>query len=381
MNLVALRRKLHAEPEVGLNLPRTQRAVLDALDGLPLKITTGVGATSVTAVLAGARPGPTVLLRGDMDALPIRENTGLDFAATGDAMHACGHDLHTAALVGAAHALCADSLAGNVVFMFQPGEEGHGGAQRMLDEGLLDTRPDVAYALHVLADQPYGQVYCRPGPVMAAYSVLDVTLVGRGGHGGRPHEALDPVPALAETVTALHTYVTRRFNAFDPVILTVGELHAGSAPNIIPDNASLRAGVRTFSETATARIAAELPAVVTSIAAAHGITAEAHVRPVMAPTVNDPAAAAVFAQTATRLFGPDRYHELEHPRTGSEDFSLILREIPGAFGYLGAAAPDAVAPEGNHSPRARFDDSLLPDAAALLAGLARHHLTDTQEGR
>jgi hippurate hydrolase len=228
--------------------------------------------------------------------------------------------------------------------------------------------------LHVLADQPHGVVFCRPGPVMAAYSVLDVTLVGRGGHGGRPHEALDPVPALAETVTALHTYVTRRFNAFDPVVLTVGELRAGSAPNVIPGHAYLRAGVRTFSEPATARVAAELPAVVTSIATAHGLTAEAHVRPVMAPTVNDPVAAAAFARTATRLFGADRYRELEHPRTGSEDFSVVLREIPGAYGYLGAAEPGAVAPSGNHSPHARFDDSLLPDAAALLAALARNHL-------
>jgi amidohydrolase len=382
VTLVELRRTLHADPEVGLHLPRTQRTVLDALDGLPLKVTTGIGCTSVTAVLEGARPGPTVLLRGDMDALPIREDTGLDFAATGEAMHACGHDFHTAALVGAAQALCTEreSLAGKVVFMFQPGEEGHGGAQLMLDEGLLDMRPDVAYALHVLADQPHGVVFCRPGPVMAAYSVLDVTLVGRGGHGGRPHEALDPVPALAETVTALHTYVTRRFDAFDPVILTVGELHAGTAPNIIPDRAHLRAGVRTFSETATARVAAELPTVVTSVAAAHGVGAEAHVRPIMAPTVNDPATAAVFAETATRLFGPDRYRELEYPRTGSEDFSLVLREIPGAYGYLGVAAPGAVTPAGNHSPRARFDDSLLPDAAALLAGLARHHLLP-QEGR
>ncbi|WP_190814992.1 M20 metallopeptidase family protein [Saccharopolyspora pogona] len=383
-DLIALRRSLHAAPEVGLHLPRTQQKVLDALDGLPLKITTGIGCTSVTAVLEGARPGPAVLLRGDMDALPVREDTGLDFAATGAAMHACGHDLHTAALVGAARLLSAERevLAGKVVFMFQPGEEGHGGAQLMLDEGLLDAagaRPDFAYALHVLADRPRGLVLCRPGPVMAAYSVLDVTVEGRGGHGGRPHEAHDPVPALAEIVTALYTYVARRFDSFDPVVLTVGEMHAGSAPNVIPDNGFLKAGVRTFSETATTRVAAELPAVAGSVAAAHGLTVRTSVRPVMAPTVNDPVAAAVFADTAIRLFGAGRYRDLEHPRAGSEDFSLVLREIPGAYGYLGAAEPGATA--GNHSPRARFDDSVLPDAAALLAGLARHHLNPARKAK
>jgi amidohydrolase len=378
--LVALRRRLHADPEVGLHLPRTQAAVLDALAGLPLEITTGTRCSSVTAVLRGRGHGPTVLLRGDMDALPVREETGLDYAATGDAMHACGHDLHTTALVGAARRLCAGQadLAGTVVFMFQPGEEGHGGAGVMLGEGLLDaagSRPDVAYALHVLADRPRGVAYCRPGPIMAAYSVLDVALTGRGGHGGRPHEALDPVPALAETVTALHAYVARRFDAFDPVVLTVGELHAGTAPNVVPDHGTLRAGVRTFSEEATARIATELPAVVASVAAAHGLRAEAVVQPVMAPTVNDRAAAAVFAHTAEHLFGADRYTELAHPRTGSEDFSEVLREVPGAYGYLGAGPADGPAPAGNHSPRAWFDDSILPDAVELLTALARHHLS------
>ncbi|PFG57007.1 hippurate hydrolase [Amycolatopsis sulphurea] len=378
-DLVALRRKLHADPEVGLQLPRTQAAILEALSGLPLDLTLGQKCSSVTAVLRGARPGPVVLLRGDMDALPIREETEVEFAATGEAMHACGHDLHATALVGAAHALAPQQseLAGSVVFMFQPGEEGHGGARLMLDEGLLDAageRPSAAYTLHVLADRPRGMAYCRPGPIMAAYSILDATLIGRGGHGGRPHETLDPVPALAETVTALYAYVARRFDAFDPVVLSVGELHAGTAPNVVPGSGTLRAGIRTFSEAATARIAEELPSVVASVAAAHGLTAEAAVRPVMAPTVNDPDAAAVFAATATGLFGPGRYTDLVHPRTGSEDFSEVLREIPGAYGYLGAGPADRPATAGNHSPRAWFDDSILPGAAALLAGLARHHL-------
>ncbi|GAA3604858.1 M20 family metallopeptidase [Kineosporia mesophila] len=374
--LVALRRELHADPEVGLELPRTQARVVDALDGLGLEITLGVRSTSVVAVLRGAEPGPTVLLRGDMDGLPIAEATGLSFASTNGAMHACGHDLHTAALVGAARILSAqkEDLTGDVVFMFQPGEEGHGGARAMLADGVLDasgTKPVAAYALHVIADLPHGVFHGRPGPVMAAYSTMQVDVIGRGGHGGRPHEALDPIPVAAQVITAAQTYVARRFSAFDPVVLTFGEFHAGTAPNVIAEKATLRAGIRTFSAEHTARVASELPALAEQIAAASGCRAQVTFTPVMAPTINDHQAAAVFEQQATAI---GSYVQLENPRTGSEDFSEVLSEVPGAFGYLGAAFPGSPSPAGNHSPRAVFDDSRLEDAARLLAGCARHHL-------
>ncbi|GAA2660738.1 hypothetical protein GCM10010428_06100 [Actinosynnema pretiosum subsp. pretiosum] len=380
--LVALRRELHAVPEVGLDLPVTTGIVLGALAGLDLEITTGTGSSWVAAVLRGGRPGPVVALRADTDALPITEATGLEFASANGAMHACGHDLHTAALVGAARLLHAEreSLHGTVLMLFQPGEEGHGGARAMLADGALEVAGPVsaAYALHVIADLPHGVVMTRPGPIMAAYTVLEVTVTGRGGHGGRPHEGLDAIPVAAQVVSALHTHVDRAFDAFDPVVLTVGEFHAGSAPNVVAERAVLRAGVRTFSEATTARVAVELPRVVERVAAAFGAEAEVVVREVMAPTVNDPASARVLAATATALFGPERYAELANPRTGSEDFSEVLRRVPGAYGYLGAAAPGAVGPDrkpaGNHSPRAFFDDSLLGDAARLLAGLAEHHL-------
>ncbi|MBT0773113.1 amidohydrolase [Kineosporia sp. J2-2] len=376
-DLVTLRRELHADPEVGLDLPRTQARVVEALAGLGLEITLGTGSSSVVAVLRGQRPGPTVLLRGDMDALPITEDTGLPFASANGAMHACGHDLHTAALVGAARLLHAEQRAGDVVLMFQPGEEGHGGARAMLAEGLLEasgTRPVAAYALHVIADLPHGVFHGRPGPIMAAYSTMQIDVIGRGGHGGRPHEALDPIPVAAQILTAAQTYVARRFSAFDPVVLTFGEFHAGSAPNVIAERATLRAGIRTFSAEHTARVARELPALAESVAAGSGCRAEVTFTPVMAPTINDAAAATVLENVATGLFGAGRYRQLENPRTGSEDFSEVLAEIPGAFGYLGAAFPGAAQPAGNHSPRAVFDDSLLEDAARLLAGCARHHL-------
>ncbi|MCU1643366.1 MAG: amidohydrolase [Nocardia sp.] len=236
-DLVALRRALHREPELGLQVPRTQAKVLAALSGLPLEITRGRGCTSITAVLRGAQPGPTVLLRGDMDALPVDEDNDLDFTSQiPGRMHACGHDMHTAGLVGAAHLLAGqrDRLHGQVVFMFQPGEESHRGAGVMIDEGILTAagKPvDYAYAMHVTANRiPHGVIATKPGPAGAASDRFQVTVEGRGGHGAYPHTAMDPVPVLCEIVLAMQGFVTRRFDVFDPVVLTIGQLLLISAP-------------------------------------------------------------------------------------------------------------------------------------------------------
>lgn len=379
--LIDLRRRLHATPEIGLQTPATQQLVLEALTDLDLEITLGGETTSVVAVLRGGRPGPVVLLRGDMDGLPLQEDTGLPYASTNGAMHACGHDLHVAGLVGAARLLAARraDLPGTVVLMFQPGEEGYDGAGVMLREGVLDAagqRPIAAYGIHVSADVSTGLITGRPGTLMAAYSVLDVRVVGRGGHGSRPHEAVDPVPATAEMISSLYTRLTRRYSAFDPVVLTVGEIHTGSAPNIIPDQTHFRAGVRSFSVETTERLIAELPRFVTDIGRAHGLTVHATMRNVLPATINDDVEAETFAQTARDLFGEDRYRELANPRTGSEDFSRVLAEIPGAYGFVGAAKdfdPEDM-PASNHSPQARFDDSVLADQALLLATLAWNRL-------
>ncbi|MFK0097956.1 M20 family metallopeptidase [Streptomyces sp. NPDC091040] len=384
-SLVRLRHALHRQPELGLDLPRTQRAVLDALSGLPLEITTGSRLTSVTAVLRGGRPGPAVLLRGDMDALPVQEDSGVPYASeVPGRMHACGHDVHTAGLVGAAMLLAArrEELTGDVVFMFQPGEEGMGGAPLMIEEGVLDaagTRVVAAYALHVTsAVLPVGTAAVRPGPMLAASDEVTVRVVGAGGHGSSPHLAKDPVPAVCEMVTALQTLVTRTVDIFDPAVITVGSLHAGSAGNVIPGTAEFTATIRTFSEETRARVRAALERTVRGIAAAHGLTAATDYREGYPVTVNDAAEAAFALRTAREVLGAAQVFEAPRPIAGSEDFSYVLNEVPGAYVGLGAcpAGQDPSAAPMNHSAQAVYDDRSVADAAALLAGLAARRLQE-----
>jgi amidohydrolase len=388
-DLAELRHALHAEPEVGLDLPRTQEKVLAALSGLPLEISTGRRTTSVTAVLRGTgRRGTgshgTVLLRGDMDALPVQERTDLSWQSRMDGvMHACGHDLHTAMLVGAARLLTAhrDRLRGDVVFMFQPGEEGCDGASVMIGEGVLDAagpRVDAAFGMHVFAaTQPRGRFVTRPGTMLSASDSLDVTVHGVGGHGSTPFLAKDPVVAVAEMVTALQTMVTRQFDIFDPAVLTVGSLHAGHARNVIPDTATFQATVRTFSTAAHDRMRAATHRLLEGVAAAHGVEVEVDYAPQYPVTVNDIDQTAFAAATVEEVFDGSRHAELANPFNGSEDFSRVLAEIPGSFIGLGAT-PEGVDPETapfNHSPFARYDDAVLPDGAALYAELALRRLT------
>jgi amidohydrolase len=379
--LVDLRRTLHREPEVGLHLPKTQQTVLDALGGLPLEITRGRETTSVVGVLRGGRPGPTVLLRGDMDALPVVEETGLDYAAENGNMHACGHDLHTTGLVGAARLLSAhqDELHGNVLFMFQPGEEGLGGAGYMLREGLLDAtgdKPIAAYAVHVWSQAARGIFQTKPDTIMAGSNQLHITVRGKGGHGSSPDLTVDPVPVVAELVLALQSYVTRRVNVFDPVVITVTQLEAGVAINVIPNTARLGATVRTLSDATFQQLSTELPALAESIAAAHGCTVDARLEPQYPVTINDPDRTLEVSTILTDTFGADRVEALPNPLMGAEDFSMVLQQVPGTFIMLGARPDDVPADEApsNHSTTVRFDDTVLPHQAAALATLAAHHL-------
>ena len=383
--LAALRHHLHRIPEIGLRLPKTQARLLEALEGLGLEISTGTGLDSVVAVLRGGRPGPSVLLRGDMDALPVTEDSGEPFTSEHDGvMHACGHDMHVAGLVGAAQLLAArrDELAGSVVFMFQPGEEGDHGARLMIEEGVLEAageRVVAAYGIHVVSAMiPTRVVTGRPGSAMAAADQMEVTVRGRGGHGSAPHLAADPVTVAAEIVLALQAAVTRQFDAHDPVVVSVGRIAAGTTDNVIPSTAELSATVRTFSPEQHAAIPERLRRLVEHIAAAHGLTADVDYIRGYPVTVNDLAEVVRAARVVTALTGADGYQEAARPVSGAEDFSYVLQEVPGAFLFLGAApegADLATAPY-NHSAGARFDDSALPVAAAVLAGLALDRLAE-----
>jgi amidohydrolase len=382
--VTALRRRIHRRPEIGLRLPETQRHILGALDGLGLEISAGgEELSSVVAVLRGDPTGAVVLLRADMDALPLTELSGEAFTSElPGVMHACGHDLHVAALVGAAQLLAtADGeLAGDVIFMFQPGEEGFDGAARMIDAGVLAAagRPvDAAYGIHVRSSQtPRGRFAGKDGPLMAASDTIDVRVVGSGGHGSMPFAARDPIPATAEMLLALQTIVSRRTNPFDPVVVTVGAIRAGTKATIIPDEAVFSATIRSFSDRARRDTLDSCVRICQSVAAAHDLTAEVSVSPGYPATVNDPTEFEFAAETITELFGHDRFERWDDPIFGSEDFSRVLQAVPGAYVFLGASPEESyLTAVTNHSPRSRFDDSVVPDAAVLLAELARRRLS------
>lgn len=405
-DLAQLRHRLHERPEIGLRLPRTQEAVLAALDGLDLEISTGSEISSVTAVIRGGEAGVgeagvgeggvgegggddgderhVVLLRADMDALPVHEEVDLPYRSGLDgAMHACGHDLHTAMLVGAARLLHQrrDELLGDVVLMFQPGEEGFDGAQRMIDGGVLGAagRPaDVAYALHVLPNMvTRGAVTTRPGPIMAASDGLFVTVHGVGGHGSSPHLTRDPVPATCEMVLAMQTAVNRGIDAFEAVVVTVGSLHAGTRRNVIPETASFEATVRSFDRGVRRQVRDLLTQVCAGVAEAHGLEADVEYVEEYPVTTNDALATEVGLAAAGELFGADRTQVMRRPMTGTEDFSRVIERVPGAMMLLGACVDgrDPSTAPSNHSPHAAFDDRVLGDGAALYAELAMRHLS------
>jgi amidohydrolase len=373
--LVGLRRALHRHPELGLDLPLTQAAVLSALDDLGLEVRTGEGLSSIVADLEGGRPGPTILLRGDMDALPMPEDTGLEFASEVDgAMHACGHDAHTAMLVGAARLLAAsrDELAGNVRFMFQPGEEGDGGAELMIDQGVLHG-VDAAFALHVAPNVPAGIVAWKPGPAMASADVIEITVTGRGGHASTPHWAADPVPVACEIVIALQTMLTRTVDVFDPAVVTIAKIRAGTTDNVIPETAHLTGTMRAVSEATRHAMWERIGRVADGVAAAHDCTAELAVHQGYPVTVNDRAFAAFAAGVVDDRLGAGRSYEMATPVMGAEDFSYVLQRVPGAMLFLGVCPPDDPDPfsaPACHSNRMVLHEDVMADGVALHAGVA-----------
>jgi amidohydrolase len=378
---IGLRRAIHAEPELGLDLPKTTAKVKAALAGLPLEIREGPSTTGLVAILRGPANGRTVLLRGDMDALPLTEDTGLAFTSLErGAMHACGHDTHVAMLAGAARALCQarDRLAGTVMFMFQPGEEGWHGARFMLDDGLINPLPDVAFALHISPNMPAGTFASRAGSLMASSDKLRIRVVGAGGHASMPHDAIDPLPIACEIVTALQALVTRRISVFDPAVITIARIDAGTTDNVIPEDARLWGTLRTLSERTRATAHEGIRRVAENIAAAHGARAEVEIDGGFPVTVCDGRVVDLAERAAKTLFGEEAWVTMPHPMMGAEDFSYILQKVPGAMAFLGAA------PEGGdyrtccalHSNRMVLREDVMARGIAMHCAMAEAALSE-----
>ena len=375
--ITALRRAIHADPELGLETPRTLAKVKEALAGLALEWREGPQTTGAVAVLKGRGPGRRVVLRGDMDALPLAEETGLPFASQiAGRMHACGHDGHTAMLVGAAKLLAARTAEfdGEVWLMFQPGEEGFGGGRMMIEDGLLTDGqgpPDACFALHVMPNARHGQIACIPGPLMAASDSVQIDVIGQGGHASGPHGAADPLPVACEIVGALQTVVTRQFDAREPKIVTITRIEASGADNVIADRCTMRGTLRTLSGDMRAELWAAIDRLAPKIAEAHGMRAEVKIEGGFPVTVNDPRAFAVAEEVVAREFGAEHWHTLDQPLMTAEDFSYVLNHAPGAMLFLGVAreGDDWSQCCGLHSPRMHMDETALPRGAALLAAL------------
>jgi len=334
--------------------------------------------------LNGAKPGRTILLRGDMDALPMPEETGLDYASEFPGrMHACGHDSHTAMLVQAVQLLHRhkDELAGTVKFMFQPGEEGHGGARLMIQDGLLDAdpRPDAAFALHIWPNVKAGAIVGKPGPMLASADTWTIRIKGRGGHASMPHHAVDPIPVAFEIGLALQTMVTRQIDVFDPVVLTCAKVTAGTANNVIPETAEMVGTLRATSEAARERAHQGIHRVAVNVAAAHLCEADVTIRRGYPVTVNDDSFVDFARSVATELLGAENYVDRPAPIMGAEDFSYVLQRIPGCMMFLG------VMPEGHdghdhvapcHSNRMILNEDCMAVGIAMHASVAHRFLAE-----
>lgn len=377
-NLVQVRRDLHQIPEFGLDLPNTLARVLKEVDTLG-EVTLGKDMTAAAIVIRGGQPGPTVLLRADMDALAVNEDTGLAFSSANGYMHACGHDLHMAIGVGAAQLIAEnkDQLKGNVVMFFQPGEEGHDGAGVMLSQDMhlaSGEKPIAAFGIHVFSMDDPGVFASRKGTMMASAGDVIVTLKGKGGHGSMPWNAVDPITGLIEILSSIQSFIIKHFDALDPIVLNVGWIKAGNdhTTNIVPEVASFGATVRSFSKQGYDDTRTKIPAFIKNMAAAFGLEAEIEFSPATKVLVNDHAAIDRVERVTKTVFGEGRYENMDQPIPGGEDMASILEEIPGAFIFLSAADPNLPMEkrQANHSNKAVFDDSVLADGATMLAALA-----------
>lgn len=369
-----LRRDFHMHPELGHQEIRTAGIVARELQSLGLEVTTGVGKTGVVALLEGARPGPVLLLRADMDALPITEETGAEYASrTPGVMHACGHDAHTAILLTVARLLTSlrNELPGTIKLVFQPAEEGMGGAEGMIADGVLENpKPDFTLGLHIWNEKPLGWLGLAAGPVMAGTEIFKLRIHGKGGHGAIPNLAVDPILAGAQVVTALQSIVSRNTPPLQAAVVSVTTFHGGEAFNVIPPQVELTGTIRTFDPDVRAMVLRRFDEIVQGVAGGLGCTVEIEHTRMTPALINDPQAIAA-AQRAARRILPESHIETTGPLTmGGEDFAFMMEKVPGAFLFIGSANPQRGLDYGHHHPKFDFDEAVLPRAAALLAATA-----------
>ena len=364
------RRDFHRHPELGFQEVRTAGIIAKTLEELGLEVTTGVGTTGVVGMLKGQAESPVILVRFDMDALPIQEENAVDYASEEPGkMHACGHDSHMAVGLTVAKLLTArkESIPGTVKFVFQPAEEGDGGAERMVAEGVLENpRPDYALAMHVWNEKPVGWFGLADGPVMAGSEIFKITVTGKGGHGAAPHRTADPIAASAQMISALQTVTSRNVNPLESAVLSVCKVEVGTAFNIIPQRAVLSGTIRTFEPAVRELINVRFEEIVNGVAGAMGCTAEIEITEVTSPVVNNPAVAQSVADVVNEIL-PDATVDKHYQTMGSEDFSFMMKDIPGCFMFVGSANAEKGLDFGHHHPRFNIDEACLPPSAAIIA--------------
>lgn len=376
--LVAMRRDFHRHPELGFEEVRTAGIVAQRLGALGLEVQTGVGRTGVVGVLECDRPGPVVMVRCDMDALPVQEDSPAPYASeTPGVMHACGHDGHTAIGLAVARLLAERraELPGTVKFVFQPAEEGMGGAEAMIQDGVLASpRPAAAFGLHLWNPLPAGKVGVTAGPMMAAAEILRITLAGRGGHGASPHETGDPIVAAAQVVSALQSVVSRNVAPLESAVVSITSLHAGTAFNVIPGRAELLGTIRTLQPSVREVVLERVRALVTGMAPAMGVAAQVEIQPLTPAVVNDPDAVALVREAAAAIVGAENVVQVR--TMGSEDMSEFLNRVPGCFFFVGSADAARGLDAPHHNARFDFDESALVTGTAILCAVVTRRLRE-----
>lgn len=367
----ALRRDFHAHPELGFHEVRTAGIVARELTALGLEMHTGVAGTGVVAFIEGATSGPTILVRADMDALPITEETGAEYASRNTGvMHACGHDGHTAILLTVARMLHAHrhELAGTVKLIFQPAEEGMGGAEKMIESGILDSpKVDLALGLHLWNEKPVGWYGIANGPAMAGAEIFNIKVIGKGGHGAAPHLSADPVLAAAQIVCALQGIVSRNVAPLQTAVVSVCTIHGGEAFNVIPPAVELTGTIRTFEPEVRARVLQRFDEVVHGVAESMECQVEIDLQRLTPTTVNQTKTSGLIQGVARQLFPEGIIDSANFVTMGSEDFAFILEKVPGCFFFIGSANPEKGLDSGHHHPKFDFDEVVLPRAAALMS--------------